>query len=70
MAGRVGPGRGGVAGRVGCAVAGRVGRRGAGVNLEESCSGLENSCLHMEKCGKMLEKKNSIMAFCLALRLP
>ena len=30
-------------------------------NLEKSCSGLENSCLHMEKSGKMLDKINSII---------
>ena len=29
-------------------------------NLEKSCSSWKNSCFHMEKSGKMLEKKNSI----------
>ena len=36
----------------------KVGRIG---NLEESCSGLVKCCHEMEKSGKMLEKKNSIM---------
>ena len=35
----------------------RAPKPGRIVNLEKSCRGLENSCLHMEICGKMLEKK-------------
>ena len=30
--------------------------------MEKGCMGLENSCLRMEKSGKMLEKLNSIVS--------